>query len=70
VQATKKNSLEILVSTRVNNLDATLEKAVEMGARVVPLRSQLPGGFSASFYDLSRNLLALYQDGERKTGEN
>jgi len=62
VQGSEEKSHGIVVYVRVENLEATLKKAMELGARLASPKTELPGGHSASFYDPSGNLMALYQD--------
>jgi predicted enzyme related to lactoylglutathione lyase len=61
-QAAGKDSAGIVVYVTVANLEATLERAMRLGARVASAKTDLPGGFSASFYDPSGNILGLYED--------
>jgi predicted enzyme related to lactoylglutathione lyase len=62
VQRSKDNLHGIVVYIKVDNLEATLRKAMELGARLASPKTELPGGYSVTFYDPSGNMMALYQD--------
>ncbi len=68
VQAANDQPAGIVVYVTVDDLDATLRSALKLGARLASPKAELPGGWSASFYDPSGNLLALYQDRKAASG--
>ncbi len=48
----------------MKNLEETLAKAMELGAREASPKTALPGGYGASFLDPDGNMMAIYQDRE------
>lgn len=54
--------LGVVVYVRVDDIEATLRKVVELGGKVAGPRLSLGGGYADFFTDPSGNLLGLYQD--------
>ncbi len=54
--------LGIIVYVVVDDIDATLRRAVELGGKAISSRAAVGGGFVASLEDPSGNVLGLYED--------
>jgi predicted enzyme related to lactoylglutathione lyase len=57
-----EGGIGVVVYVRVDDIDATLQRVVELGGKVAGPRLSLPGGYAAFFTDPTGNLLGLYQD--------
>jgi uncharacterized protein len=52
----------IVVYIVVENIEATLKRAVELGGKLIHCKAPLGGGYGACLRDPDGNLLGLYED--------
>lgn len=61
-QRPKGEPLGIVVYVVVDDIEAILERATELGGKAVSPKAPLGGGYGAYFTDPSGNLLGLYEE--------